>query len=94
MQVAEHISSQLSIPTIGIGAGNQTDGQVLVFHDLVQFGVSRVPKFVKTYMNSNEDIKQSLIQYISEVKTMDFPSVHHSFTMKEEELENLYGGKK
>jgi 3-methyl-2-oxobutanoate hydroxymethyltransferase len=93
-QVAEHISTKITIPTIGIGAGNNTDGQVLVFHDVINFGVSRVPKFVKTYLNSNEDIKQSLIQYITEVKTMEFPSDRHSFTMKEEELENLYGGKK
>jgi 3-methyl-2-oxobutanoate hydroxymethyltransferase len=93
-QVAEQISSKVNIPTIGIGAGNHTDGQVLVFHDVINFGVSRVPKFVKKYLNSNEDIKQSLIQYITEVKTMEFPSASHSFTMKEEELENLYGGKK
>ncbi|MFZ3588686.1 3-methyl-2-oxobutanoate hydroxymethyltransferase [Bacillus sp. DJP31] len=92
-QVAKHISSKLSIPTIGIGAGNGTDGQVLVFHDLINFGVSRVPKFVKTYLNSNDDIKQSLVQYITDVKNMDFPTEGHSFTMKEEELVHLYGGK-
>ncbi|WP_246942135.1 3-methyl-2-oxobutanoate hydroxymethyltransferase [Bacillus pinisoli] len=93
-QVAEHISLNISIPTIGIGAGNKTDGQVLVFHDLIKFGVSRVPKFVKTYMDSNEEIKRSVAQYIADVKTMDFPSDQHSFTMKEEELVHLYGGKK
>ncbi|MBM7661279.1 3-methyl-2-oxobutanoate hydroxymethyltransferase [Bacillus mesophilus] len=92
-QVAEHISLNIKIPTIGIGAGNQTDGQVLVFHDLIKLGVTRVPKFVKTYLNSNEDIKQSIAQYIAEVKTMEFPSEQHSFKMKEEELVNLYGGK-
>lgn len=92
-QVADHISSKLSIPTIGIGAGSGTDGQVLVFHDVINFGVSRVPKFVKTYCNSNEDIKKGLIQFISEVKSMEFPTENHSFTMREEELVNLYGGK-
>ncbi len=93
-EVAQHISSQLSIPTIGIGAGNETDGQVLVFHDLVNFGVTRVPKFVKTYFDSNEEIKKGLVQYISEVKNREFPTDNHSFTMKEEELVILYGGKR
>lgn len=93
-EVAQHISSQLSIPTIGIGAGNETDGQVLVFHDVVNFGVTRVPKFVKTYFDSNEEIKKGLVQYISEVKNREFPTDNHSFTMKEEELVILYGGKR
>jgi 3-methyl-2-oxobutanoate hydroxymethyltransferase len=93
-QVAEKISSQLSIPTIGIGAGKDADGQVLVYHDLVNFGVDRVPKFVKTYCDSNEEMRKGLQQYIAEVKSLEFPSDDHSFTMKEEELLNLYGGKK
>ncbi|MBM6619833.1 3-methyl-2-oxobutanoate hydroxymethyltransferase [Bacillus suaedaesalsae] len=92
-QLAEEISKELTIPTIGIGAGMNVDGQVLVFHDVVNFGVDRVPKFVKTYTDINTSVKQAIIQYIDEVKQSSFPNEEHSFTMKEEELLSLYGGK-
>lgn len=91
-QLALEVSKQLSIPTIGIGAGADTDGQVLVFHDLIQYGVERTPKFVKKYANLNETIKASLETYVNEVKTGNFPEMKHSYTMKEEELTALYGG--
>jgi 3-methyl-2-oxobutanoate hydroxymethyltransferase len=93
-QVSSKISSELTIPTIGIGAGREADGQVLVFHDVINLGVDRVPKFVKTFCDSNSEIKSALQQYVSEVKNGEFPTEQHSFTMKEEELLNLYGGKK
>ncbi|MET3696090.1 3-methyl-2-oxobutanoate hydroxymethyltransferase [Bacillus oleivorans] len=93
-QLAETISQQLMIPTIGIGAGPYTDGQVLVFHDLIQFGIERTAKFVKTYNNVNESIKGSIESYIHEVKSGSFPEIKHSYTMKEEELTALYGGSK
>ncbi|MGP7816039.1 3-methyl-2-oxobutanoate hydroxymethyltransferase [Niallia sp. 01092] len=93
MQLAKEISNKLQIPTIGIGAGVDTDGQVLVYHDLVTYGVERVAKFVKQYANINEPIEKALKQYINEVKTSDFPEMKHSFTMKAEELSRLYGGK-
>lgn len=92
-QVAEQISNEITIPTIGIGAGMNADGQVLVFHDVIQYGVDRVPKFVKTYFDSNLFIKQALEQYIEEVKKKSFPSDEHSFLMKDAELLSLYGGK-
>lgn len=92
-QLAKEISSRLSIPTIGIGAGVDVDGQVLVFHDLVKFGVNRLPKFVKTYGDCNEVIEKGLMQYVFEVKTSQFPEDKHSFSMKEEELSTFYGGK-
>lgn len=92
-QVAEEISKELSIPTIGIGAGMNADGQVLVFHDVVNYGVDRVPKFVKTYTDINSSVKQAIQQYINEVKQVSFPAEEHTFTMKEEELLSLYGGK-
>jgi 3-methyl-2-oxobutanoate hydroxymethyltransferase len=93
-QVAEMVTDELSIPTIGIGAGVQTDGQVLVFHDLINFGVERVAKFVKTYGNANTMVTNAISQYIDEVKSKEFPTLDHSFTMKEEEISALYGGKK
>lgn len=91
-QVAKLVTEALSIPTIGIGAGAGTDGQVLVYHDVINYGVDRVAKFVKTYGNANELIKQALESYVSEVKTRDFPALQHSFTMNDEEVNALYGG--
>jgi 3-methyl-2-oxobutanoate hydroxymethyltransferase len=93
-QIAKEISETLMIPTIGIGAGIDTDGQVLVFHDLVTYGVNRVPKFVKQYGNASEVIHNSLKNYIEEVKGKSFPTDEHSFTMRDEELHSLYGGLK
>ncbi|QQZ11050.1 3-methyl-2-oxobutanoate hydroxymethyltransferase [Heyndrickxia vini] len=92
-QLADKVSKRLSIPVIGIGAGADVDGQVLVFHDLVRLGVDRVPKFVKTYADANEMINQGLKKYVQEVKSLQFPEEKHSFTMKQEELSALYGGK-
>lgn len=92
-QVAGDIAKQLRIPVIGIGAGNETDGQVLVYHDVIQYGVQRLPKFVKAYGNVGEQIVSSLSSYVKEVKDTSFPDRKHSFTMKEEEMASLYGGK-
>ncbi|WP_409301344.1 3-methyl-2-oxobutanoate hydroxymethyltransferase [Peribacillus sp. SCS-155] len=92
-QVAEMVTKALKIPTIGIGAGSGTDGQVLVYHDLVNYGVDRVAKFVKTYGDANSLISNAIGQYVQEVKSIQFPGREHSFTMNEEEIAALYGGK-
>ncbi|MCJ7839481.1 3-methyl-2-oxobutanoate hydroxymethyltransferase [Lederbergia sp. NSJ-179] len=92
-QLGRLVTESISIPTIGIGAGNGTDGQVLVFHDLVNFGVERVPKFVKQYSDVNQVLEKGLSEYVNDVKQGEFPTGKHSFTMKENELELLYGGK-
>ena len=92
MQVPKEVSKRLDIPTIGIGAGSETDGQVLVYHDLITYGVDRVAKFVKQYANVNEAISLAIDQYISEVKMGAFPEMKHSFQMKAEEIKSLYGG--
>ncbi|BCB04507.1 3-methyl-2-oxobutanoate hydroxymethyltransferase [Bacillus sp. KH172YL63] len=91
-QLAKEVSEALKIPTIGIGAGRDTDGQVLVFHDLVTFGVDRVPKFVKQYSNVTEIMRSGIATYIAEVKAESFPDDAQSFTMGDEELQALYGG--
>lgn len=93
MQVAKEVSRRLDIPTIGIGAGSETDGQVLVYHDIITYGVDRVAKFVKQYANVNEAISLAIDQYVSEVKIGTFPEMKHSFQMKAEEIKSLYGGK-
>lgn len=88
--LAQKISEQLSIPTIGIGAGVHCDGQVLVFHDLVSFGSNIQPKFVKTYSNIHEQIVHSVKHYIEDVQTGAFPTAEHSFSMKDDVLNKLY----
>ncbi|AFM41136.1 ketopantoate hydroxymethyltransferase [Desulfosporosinus acidiphilus SJ4] len=92
-QLAEEISSLLTVPTIGIGAGVHTDGQVLVYHDILTYGIERVSKFVKPYADINKQITNGLRTYVHEIRSELFPDDQHSFTMKEEELKFLYGGK-
>lgn len=91
-QLAEQVSAAISIPTIGIGAGAGTDGQVLVFHDTVQYGSHHIPKFVEKYADSGAVIREGLTAYVEAVKDRSFPAERHRFTMKEEELTALYGG--
>lgn len=90
-QIAGEISRALNIPVIGIGAGAETDGQVLVFHDTVQFGYHHIPKFVQQFGNAQKTIHQGLSAYVNAVKECSFPSENHRFTMQEEELTALYG---
>ncbi|WP_167629041.1 3-methyl-2-oxobutanoate hydroxymethyltransferase [Listeria valentina] len=91
-QLAKKVTEMLTIPTIGIGAGAGTDGQVLVYHDIVGYGISRRAKFVKAYAEVDQLIEPALKAYLTDVKTEKFPTDAHSFTMKEEELRGLYGG--
>ncbi|MFZ7943059.1 MULTISPECIES: 3-methyl-2-oxobutanoate hydroxymethyltransferase [Bacillaceae] len=91
-QLAEKVSKSISIPVIGIGAGLNVDGQVLVYHDILGYGVERVPKFVKQYHSVNPFMVESIVAYTSDVKNKQFPEEKHSFTMKEDELKVLYGG--
>ena len=93
-QLTKIVSEQLVIPTIGIGAGMDADGQVLVYHDLLQFGDHHLPKFVQTFAHVGPEIKQGVEAYVQAVKTKTFPTLEHSFTMKEEHLASLYGGVK
>src|SRR5690606_4403686 len=88
-QLTKEIAKKLTIPVIGIGAGPDADGQVLVYHDLIGYGVERLPKFVKPFANVQEEIRQGISRYVKEVKEQTFPETKHSFTMKEEELKGL-----
>lgn len=88
-RLAVNITQALTIPTIGIGAGEDCDGQVLVFHDLVGLFDRFTPKFVKQYVNLSSMIKAALVQYKNEVEEGTFPGPEHSFSMKKGELENL-----
>ena len=93
-QLTEVVSKKLTIPTIGIGAGPQADGQVLVFHDLLQYGKHHIPKFVEGFAQVGVEIERGIQEYTNAVKANTFPTVAHSFTMKEDELTQLYGGVK
>lgn len=91
-QLAKEVSEAVSIPVIGIGAGKDTDGQVLVIHDIVQFGLHRLPKFVKVYGDVGAQVEQAMKQYVADVRQQTFPTEAHHFTMEEDELQQLYGG--
>lgn len=78
-QLATEITNQVTIPTIGIGAGAGCDGQVLVINDLLGISPDPLPKFVKKYANLREVISQSVSNYIEDVKKMEFPSKDHSY---------------
>lgn len=93
-QLTEIVSEKLTIPTIGIGAGAKADGQVLVFHDLLQYGNHHIPKFVEGFAQVGDEIERGIIGYTQAVKAGIFPTLQHSFTMKEGELIELYGGVK
>lgn len=71
--LAKKVTEAVSIPTIGIGAGVDTDGQVLVYHDLLQYGSDRLPKFVKKFGNLTEPAVSGLRAYRDEVKNGTFP---------------------
>jgi len=87
--VAARITKELRIPTIGIGAGKDCDGQVLVYHDLVGLFERFTPKFVKQYVNLSPLIKEALGQYKSDVEKGAFPAKEHTFSMKPEEAEKI-----
>lgn len=91
-QLTEAVTKELIIPTIGIGAGPEADGQVLVFHDLLKYGNHHIPKFVESFSNVGEEIQRGIKGYTRGVKEGTFPTLSHSFTMKEEELSQIYGG--
>jgi 3-methyl-2-oxobutanoate hydroxymethyltransferase len=83
------ISKKLDIPVIGIGAGNGTDGQVLVYHDLVGIKAGFTPKFVKRYAQVGEIMQQAVETYCKEVQERTFPGDEHSFKISDEEYEAL-----
>jgi len=83
--VAARITRELSIPTIGIGAGAECDGQVLVYHDLLGLSEGHLPRFVKRYANLSGEIRDALVAYATEVRTGAFPEEQHTYAMPEEE---------
>lgn len=78
-ELAKKITESLSIPTIGIGAGVHTDGQVLVLQDLLGMNKEFRPKFLKKYMNGYDLISEAVQNYVDEVKKSEFPDKEHSY---------------
>jgi 3-methyl-2-oxobutanoate hydroxymethyltransferase len=91
--LAELISSRLRIPTIGIGAGAGCDGQVLVWHDLLSYHTSFVPRHlprhVREYANVGEEMRRAIEQYAADVRSGAFPSTKESFAMSKALLADL-----
>ena len=80
-ELAKEITHAVKIPVIGIGAGSDTDGQVLVLHDMLGLSLTgRVPKFVKNFMTGQPDIQSALSTYVTEVKAVSFPGPEHGFS--------------
>jgi len=84
--VAERVTEELSIPTIGIGAGAGCDGQVLVWHDLLGLYDGRTPRFVKRYADLRSEIARALDAYAADVRSGAFPEERHTYAMLEDEL--------
>lgn len=92
-QLAQKITDDLSIPTIGIGAGEKCSGQVLVLHDMLGLFNRFVPKFVKKYDDLGSKVIEAVKTYCKEVKDKTFPSQEHTFSIDESVIKNLYGNK-
>lgn len=90
--LAAFITEQLSIPTIGIGAGRSCDGQVLVYHDLLQYASPVTPRFVKTYADVQSMITSAIAGYVEDVRTHAFPEEKHTFTMPDGMLDRIRTG--
>ncbi|MFM8526545.1 MAG: 3-methyl-2-oxobutanoate hydroxymethyltransferase [bacterium] len=86
-EVVEELCRHLDVPTIGIGAGPATDGQVLVFHDLLGIHTGHTAKFVKRYANLHRDMVEGAREYADEVRRRTFPGPEHGYAVEPEELE-------
>ena len=87
--IARIITEQLTVPTIGIGAGEYCDGQVLVIHDLLGLFDRFKPKFVKQYMDLSTPVLEGIKHFCKEVEEGKFPDRAHSYSMNPQELANL-----
>ena len=77
--LAEEVSKSLQIPTIGIGAGGETDGQVLVIHDMLGINKEFKPRFLRRYLNLYDEIKKAVEHYVDDIKQLDFPNENEQY---------------
>ncbi len=87
--VAEEVTQMIEVPVIGIGAGPGTDGQVLVFHDLLGIYDGHVARFVKRYADVKAQMVAGVAEYAAEVRTRAFPAPEHTYSIDKEELERF-----
>jgi len=87
--VARAATKALAVPTIGIGAGAATDGQVLVWHDMLGYSEGHAPRFVKRYAEIGDAIVDALGRYADDVRSGAFPEAQHTYAMPEEELKTF-----
>ena len=79
-RIGKRVSEAVNIPTIGIGAGPDCDGQVLVLHDLLGITMDFSPRFLRRYLNLADDINNAIGQYCEDVRSGDFPNESESYT--------------
>ncbi|MBR3605997.1 MAG: 3-methyl-2-oxobutanoate hydroxymethyltransferase [Lachnospiraceae bacterium] len=89
-KLADMVTKELEISTIGIGAGNVCDGQVLVYQDMLGMFSDFTPKFVKKFANVGEVMKEAFLFYKKEVAEGSFPAKEHEYTISDDVLEKLY----
>lgn len=89
-KIAELVTEKVSVPTIGIGAGNVCDGQVLVYQDMLGMFSDFTPKFVKRFADIGTVMKDAFAAYDREVKAGTFPEEKHEYTISDDVLEKLY----
>ena len=92
-ELAAEITRELRIPTIGIGAGPECDGQILVLHDLIGLGSERTPKFARQYAHVGQAISRAVAEYGEDVRNGGFPSDEESFHLSGEVRERLYAAR-
>lgn len=89
-KLAEIVTKELEIPTIGIGAGNVCDGQVLVYQDMLGMFSDFTPKFVKRFANVGDVMKEAFVKYCAEVQSGAFPAGENEYDISDDVLEKLY----
>jgi len=92
--VARTVTRALAVPTIGIGAGGGTDGQVLVWHDMLGYYEGHAPRFVKRYADLGAVITEALAHYAEDVRSGAFPEQQHTYAMPEDELAAFTGAQR
>jgi len=88
-ELAAQITRELRIPTIGIGAGPECDGQILVLHDMIGLGMGHTPKFARQYANVADTISRAVSEYAADVRSGQFPSDEESFHLSAEARERV-----
>ncbi len=86
---AKYITDNLSVPTLGIGAGRYCSGQILVSDDILGKYTDFTPKFARRYVNINEVIQKAVTDYAADVRNLNFPSKEETFSLSEEEYQKL-----